>query len=94
MRKHKSFCESVYAAKTYREVPFDSPNPQLFLKLPPIWPNYTEAPPELLIKTSAVDSTTYCFPWKQLGLPIDDAYLRFWFDEESGELRIAFLRRP
>ena len=85
-----SFCEAVYQAKTYRYV--ENRDPQLFVTPKPIFINI-DYPQAVECERRVVNGTVYAFPWSHLGLPCDVLFLRFWFDEQSKELRIAYVEQ-
>lgn len=90
-----SFCECVYAAKNFRVID-KADDPQLFIEIPSSYA-YREGwrRPSVPISRRAVDGTTYAFPWSEITQApyrLDNVFIRFWFDEKSGELRIFYLK--
>ena len=101
MSDHQSFCKSVHAAKTYREI--NSPkDPQLFrvpVKYEGRYYREGDPPAAIQVRESVVYGTTYVFPWSKM-LPTGvqplrwtpNVYIRFWYDEKSGEMRVCYLK--
>lgn len=90
-RPKLSFCECVYRANRYREV--RNEDPQRVARFRPILTNFwNELPSAPTTQISLLWHTTYLFPWRRMGLSVDDVVINFWFDEVSGEMMIAYLR--
>ena len=101
MSDHQSFCESVYAAKKIVEI--EKPqDPQRFIVIPKFDARYYhqgDPPASMAVRESVVHGTTYCFPWSEM-LPTGvqpmrwtpNVYIRFWYDEKSGQMRVCYLK--